>query len=392
MQYRILFTLHAKNMNRNLTQDTYFTQTSSTLKRSLWERLHIDPPLFYGIAILMMMGLLILYSADNQSWSLLMRQFLWVIISCCVMLVFAQIPPRKYYQWAPVIFAVGIFLLIAVLLFGRSGKGAQRWLGIGFFQFQPSEIVKLAMPMMLAWYLEKKSLPPSLSTLFISGILLLIPLILAAKQPDLGTGLIIVFTGICVLLLAGIRWRHVFILLLTVACAAPFLWHFLHDYQQQRVLTFLNPERDPLNTGYHIIQSKIAIGSGGLWGKGYLHGTQSHLQFLPEHATDFIFGVVGEEFGLIGAIFLIATMMFIVLRGLYISIQAQDTFSRLLAGSLSLTFFLSFFVNVGMVTGILPVVGVPLPLISYGGSAMLTIMAGFGVMMSIHTHRNLLAR
>lgn len=379
-------------MNRNLTQDTYFAQTGSTLKRSFWERFHIDLPLLCGIVILMSMGLFILYSADNQSWSLLVRQLLWAAISFCVMLVFAQIPPRKYYQWAPWIFVIGIILLIAVLLVGRTGKGAQRWLGFGFFQFQPSEIVKLAMPLMLAWYLEKRTLPPTLGTLFVSGVLLLIPLALVAKQPDLGTALMIVFTGACVLLLAGIRWYQVLLLLITVACAAPFLWHFLHDYQQQRVLTFLDPERDPLKTGYHIIQSKIAIGSGGLWGKGYLQGTQSHLQFLPEHATDFIFGVVGEEFGLFGAILLIIALMFIVLRGLYISAQAQDTFSRLLAGSLSLTFFLSFFVNIGMVTGILPVVGVPLPLVSYGGSAMLTIMAGFGIMMSIHTHRNLLGR
>lgn len=379
-------------MSRNLTQDTYLTQTGSTLERSLWERLHIDPPLFCGITVLLSMGLFILYSADNQSWSLLTRQLLWVGISSCVMLIFAQIPPRKYYQWAPWVFSVGVLLLIAVLLVGRTSNGAQRWLGFGFFRFQPSEIVKLAMPMMLAWYLEKKSLPPTLTTLLISCVLLLIPLALVAKQPDLGTALIIVFTGICVLLLAAIPWRYVLTLLLAAACAAPFLWHFLHDYQRQRVLTFLNPELDPLGTGYHIIQSKIAIGSGGLWGKGYLHGTQSHLQFLPEHATDFIFGVVGEEFGLVGAVLLITVLTFIVLRGLYISSQAQDTFSRLLAGSLSLTFFLSFFVNIGMVTGILPVVGVPLPLISYGGSAMLTIMAGFGIMMSIHTHRNLLGR
>ncbi len=367
-------------------------KTSNLLKRSRWERFHIDPPLFHGIVLLLAIGLTILYSADNQSWTLLTRQLLWALLSLSVMLIFAQIPPRKYYQWAPWFFSASVLLLAAVLVMGHSSKGAQRWLNLGIFQFQPSEMVKLAMPMMLAWYLEKKSLPPSLTTLFISGILLLIPLSLAAKQPDLGTGLMIVFTGICVLLLAGIRWRHVILILVSLGCMTPFLWHFLHDYQRQRILTFLQPESDPLNTGYHIMQSKIAIGSGGIWGKGYLNGTQSHLQFLPEHATDFIFGVVGEEFGLIGSLALIATLTFIVIRGLYISSQAQDTFSRLLAGSLSLTFFLSFFVNIGMVTGILPVVGVPLPLISYGGSAMITIMAGFGIIMSIHTHRNLLTR
>ncbi len=380
-------------MSRKLIQDPNLLHLSgSHLKRTRLERLHIDPPLFFGTIALITTGLVILYSAANQNWSLLMHQLLWILLSLIVMLVFAQIPPRKYYQWSPWIFGICILLLIAVLLTGHASKGAQRWLNLGFFQFQPSEVVKLAMPMMLAWYLSQKSLPPRLSTISISGILLLLPLGLVAKQPDLGTALIIVFTGICVLLLAGISRRYVTIACMLLGCAAPFLWHFLHDYQRQRVLTFLNPELDPLGGGYHIIQSKIAVGSGGVWGKGYLAGTQSHLQFLPEHTTDFIFGVVGEEFGLLGATLLMLGLTFIVLRGLYISSQAQDTFSRLLAGSLSLTFFLSFFINMGMVTGILPVVGVPLPLISYGGSAMLTIMAGLGMMMSIHTHRNLLGR
>jgi rod shape determining protein RodA len=377
----------------NFIKDIYSSShTGTTLTRSWWERLHIDPPLFYGILTLIGLGLIILYSADNQSLALLFRQMTWVGLSLAVMLGFAQIPPRRYYQWAPWIFAVGIVLLIAVLVIGRTSKGAQRWLNFGIMQFQPSEIVKLAMPMMLAWYLDQKSLPPSLRVLCVCGLLLLIPLALVAKQPDLGTALIIVFTGLCVLLLAGIRWRYVIGVAAAVGAAVPFLWHFLHDYQRQRVLTFLNPERDPMGTGYHIIQAKIAVGSGGILGKGYLQGTQSHLQFLPEHATDFIFGVVGEEFGLLGALVLIAVLTYIVLRGLYISSQAQDTFSRLLAGSLSLTFFLSFFVNMGMVIGILPVVGVPLPLVSYGGSAMLTIMASFGIIMSMHTHRNLLGR
>ena len=379
-------------MSKKLIQDPHLLHSGSHLKRSRLERLHIDPPLFFGIISLIAIGLVILYSAANENWSPLIHQLLWISLSFIVMLVFAQIPPRKYYQWSPWIFSVCILLLIVVLLTGHSSKGAQRWLNLGFFQFQPSEVVKLAMPMMLAWYLAQKSLPPSFSTICICGILLILPLGLVAKQPDLGTAFIIVFTGICVLLLAGIPWRYVITTFILSGCGAPFLWHFLHDYQRQRVLTFLNPELDPLGSGYHIIQSKIAIGSGGVWGKGYLAGTQSHLQFLPEHTTDFIFGVVGEEFGLLGATLLIFGLTFIVLRGLYISSQAQDTFSRLLAGSLSLTFFLSFFINMGMVTGILPVVGVPLPLVSYGGSAMLTIMAGLGMMMSIHTHRNLLGR
>ncbi len=389
---RLQFLLKSLSMSQRYTSEHYMGSTGNTLRRSLWERLHVDKPLFIGIATLLIFGLIILYSADNQSFTLLVRQVLWVLLSLTVMLVFANIPPRKYYQWAPWVFAIGIILLAAVLVVGQSKNGAQRWLNIGIMQFQPSEIVKLALPMMLAWYLDNRQLPPRLPTLAVCGVLLLIPLGLAVKQPDLGTGLIIVFTGFCVLLLAGIRWRYVIALLIVVGGAAPFLWHFLHDYQRQRVLTFLDPESNPLSTGYHIIQSKIAIGSGGFWGKGYLHGTQSHLQFLPEHATDFIFGVVGEELGLVGGIALITVLTLIVLRGLYISSQAQDTFTRLLAGSLSLTFFLSFFVNIGMVTGLLPVVGVPLPLVSYGGSAMLTFMAGFGIIMSIHTHRNLLGK
>lgn len=379
-------------MNRNFSSESRAFISSRQLSRSVWEHLHIDVPLFMGLLVVMSMGLLILYSADNRSLVLLGRQAMWVLIALTTMLVFAQIPPRKYYQWAPWLYTVGVLLLIAVLVMGHTGKGAQRWLNLGLFRFQPSEILKLAMPMTLAWYFDRKSLPPSILSLLVCGCLLMFPVLLTAKQPDLGTALVIAMTGICVLYFAGIRFRYIFIILILVGSAAPFLWHHLHDYQQQRVLTFLNPERDALGSGYHIIQSKIAIGSGGTFGKGYMQGTQSHLEFLPEHTTDFIFAVAGEEFGLIGSIILILALSFVVLRGLYISNQAQDTFSRLLAGSISLTFFMSYFVNMGMVTGILPVVGLPLPLISYGGTAMITIMAGFGVVMSIHTHRKLLGR
>ena len=362
------------------------------LARSVWEKLHLDKPLFLGLVVLTILGLFILYSADNQSLVLLGKQAIWVCIALVAMVLFAQIPPQRYFQWAPWVFLVGLILVVAVMLVGHTGKGAQRWLRLGFFSFQPSEIMKLAMPLMLAWYLDKRPLPPSLLTLLGAVIMLIIPVALVAKQPDLGTALIIFISAACVLFLSGLRWRIIILIILLIAVSGPFLWHHLHDYQRQRVLTFLDPETDPLATGYHIIQSKIAIGSGGVFGKGYLHGTQSHLQFLPEHETDFIFAVCGEEFGLIGNIILIAVYSFIVFRGLYISMQAQDTFSRLVAGSLSLSFFLSFFVNMGMVSGMLPVVGVPLPLISYGGSAMITIMAGFGIIMSIHTHRKLLGR
>ncbi|MDF3054572.1 MAG: rodA [Gammaproteobacteria bacterium] len=353
-------------------------------------RFHVDLPLLYGILMLLGAGLFILYSADNQSLALLFRQCIWMSIALTIMFIFAQISPKRYRQMTPWIFILGILLLAAVLVVGHTGKGAQRWLNLGLFKFQPSEIMKLAAPMALAWYFDKRRLPPTFPMLMVCAIILVAPVALIIKQPDLGTALVIVFAGVCVILLAGIKWRYVIGLAVIAAASAPVLWHFLHDYQQQRVLTFLNPGLDPLGDGYHIIQSKIAIGSGGVFGKGYLEGTQSHLRFLPEHATDFIFAVVGEELGLIGGVILIAMLMYVVLRGLYISTQAPDTFSRLLAGSLSLTFFLSFFVNIGMVTGILPVVGVPLPLISYGGSSMLTMMAGFGIVMSIQTHRELL--
>lgn len=372
--------------------DAHASRSATRLPRTFWTKFHIDPPLFLGIAAVLFFGLLILYSADNQSLILLARQLLWVCLALGIMFGFAQIPPQRYSQWAPWLFTVGVLMLVAVLIIGHTGKGAQRWLNLGLFRFQPSEIMKLAMPMMLAWFLDKRPLPPRLIPLLICGVLLVAPVGLTAKQPDLGTALVILFTGVWVFFLSGMRWRIMIAFILIAAVCAPVLWHFLHDYQQQRVLTFLDPERDPLGAGYHIIQSKIAIGSGGIFGKGYLHGTQSHLQFLPEHATDFIFGVVGEELGLVGSVLLILMLTFIALRGLYVATQAQDTFSRLVAGSLSLTFFLSFFVNMGMVTGILPVVGLPLPLISYGGTSMVTIMAGFGIIMSIHTHRKLLRR
>jgi rod shape determining protein RodA len=249
--------------------------------------------------------------------------------------------------------------------------------------------MKIALPLILAWYLSGKSLPLQWFDLIISGILLIIPTFLIAKEPDLGTAIIIAFSGFCVLFLAGLRWRFILSLLGLGIISMPFIWHFMHDYQKQRVLTFFNPERDPLGSGYHIIQSKIAVGSGGLFGKGYLNGTQSHLSFLPAHATDFIFAVSGEEFGLIGCLLIILLFLFIFIRCMYMSLQAQDTFTRLFTGSFALTFIVSAFINIGMVIGILPVVGVPLPLISYGGSSMLTSMIVFGMMMSIHTHRKM---
>jgi rod shape determining protein RodA len=367
----------------------YQSKPVQTKLQKFWKYLHIDTPLMIGLLILICIGLFLLYSAGNQNMALIYKQTSRMLMALGVMFILAQIPPRKYKAWAPWIFAITLTLLLAVLTIGAISKGAQRWLNLGLFRFQPSEIMKLVMPMTLAWYLNDKRLPPNLKTIVVSSIFLIIPVIVIAKQPDLGTALIIATAGIFVLLLAGISWKISCSVILLISLSLPIMWHFMHGYQRTRLLTFFNPERDPLGTGYHIIQSKIAIGSGGLLGKGWLNGTQSHLHFLPENTTDFIFAVCGEEFGLIGCTFLLAILLFIVGRGLYISLHAQDTFTRLLAGSLILTFFISFFINIGMVTGILPVVGLPLPLVSYGGSSIVTLMAGFGIIMSIQTHRKL---
>jgi len=309
-----------------------------------------------------------------------------------VMVIVAQINPHTLQRWAPWIYGLGILLLIGVLLFGDIGKGAQRWLNLGVFKFQPSEMVKLAVPLMIAWYLAKQPLPPKLKTIALTFILIALPVGLIAKQPDLGTSLLVGSAGIFALFLAGISWRFIITLFGLAASAAPVVWMNMHNYQKQRVLTFLDPEKDPLGSGYHIIQSKIAIGSGGLFGKGWFNGTQSQLDFLPERHTDFIFAVLSEEFGLVGVLLLLSLYLFVILRGLYIASQAQETFGRLLAGSLILVFFVYLFVNTGMVSGLLPVVGVPLPLVSYGGTSLVTLMAGFGILMSIHTHRKLLPR
>ncbi len=377
--------------DNNLFQNWFLRRRMRSPYGSVGQLLHLDWPLLFGLLLLVGAGLFILYSASNQSEDVVYRQGIRILIAFFVMGLLAQIPPERYRTWAPWLFFIGFILLLAVLAIGVIGKGAQRWLNLWIFQFQPSEIMKLATPMMLAWYLRDKPLPPSFSNLLVLGLIIVVPAVLIAKQPDLGTAILIAMSGCCVLLLAGIRWRWIISAIALAAASAPIAWHFMHDYQRQRVLTFLNPERDPLGSGYHIIQSKIAIGAGGLFGKGWLNGSQSHLQFLPEHATDFIFSVSGEEFGYLGAIVLLTLYLVIIGRGLYISFCAQDTFTRLLAGGLTLTFFVSVFVNMGMVTGILPVVGVPLPLISYGGTSLITLIASFGILMSIQTHRKWLS-
>ena len=355
---------------------------------SIWHRLHIDLPLLAGLLCLITLGLFVIYSAGGQEINIVFKHASRAGFALIVMLVVAQIPPLTYRKWAVPLFVIGLVLLISVLLFGHVGKGAKRWINIGITNIQPSEIMKLIVPIMIAWYVSEYNLPAKLNTIIIAFILVLIPTLLIAKQPDLGTSLLIASSGIFVIFLAGASWK------LIISCAGlasafvPVLWFFLmNDYQKQRVLTFLNPEQDPLGSGYQIIQSQIAIGSGGLNGKGWLQGTQSQLEFLPERHIDFIFAVFSEEFGLIGVSLLLLVYLFIVMRGLWIAVNAQDAFTKLLAGSLTLTFFIYVFVNIGMVSGILPVVGVPLPLVSYGGTSMVTLMAGFGILMAISTHR-----
>jgi rod shape determining protein RodA len=362
----------------------------SGTRRSRLHRLHIDGALLLGLVAACGLGLVVLYSASGGSLDVMERQLFRLALAFATMVLIAQIPPQYLLRWTPWLFGAGVLLLVAVLVVGDIGKGAQRWLDLGIIRFQPSEMLKLTVPMMLAWHLADARLPPGAGRLLIGAVLILVPALLIAKQPDLGTSILIASAGFFVIFLAGISWGLLIGLLATLTAAAPVLWYFMHDYQRQRVLTFLDPEQDPLGTGYHIIQSKIAIGSGGLYGKGWQNGTQSQLEFLPERSTDFIFAVLGEEFGLTGILVLLTAYSFIVLRSIYIATQAQETFTRLLAGSLALTFLVYVLVNTGMVTGLLPVVGVPLPLISYGGTSMVTLMAGFGILMSIHTHRKLL--
>jgi rod shape determining protein RodA len=364
------------------------TGQEQNIAPSFWQRVHIDVPLLLGLLCLMTLGLFMVYSAGGQEMDIVIRQLVRIGISLMVMLAIAQIPPLSYQKWAVPMFFLGIILLIAVLAFGHVGMGAQRWLNLGVTRFQPSEIMKLVVPIMIAWYISQYNLPAKLTNIFIAFVLVLIPTLLIAKQPDLGTSLLIASSGIFVIFLAGASWRLITVCVGLASAFAPILWMFLmKDYQKQRVLTFLNPEQDPLGSGYHIIQSKIAIGSGGIHGKGWLQGTQSQLEFIPEPHTDFIFAVFSEEFGLIGVSILLLVYMAIVMRGLWIATNAQHAFTKLLAGSLTLTFFVYVFVNIGMVSGLLPVVGVPLPLVSYGGTSMVTLMAGFGVIMAVGTHR-----
>jgi len=356
----------------------------------LVHRLNIDGPLLGGLLMICGFGLLVLYSAVGENNRLLTNQAIHLSVAFAAMLVVAQLPPDFLRRWTPWGYFVGLILLTLVLTKGDVGQGARRWLDVGI-RFQPSEAMKLAVPMMTAWFLHERPIPPRIGHLLIIAVLIAVPTVMIALQPDLGTSLLIAASGIIVIVLAGMSFRLMLGLGMLAIPGAWLLWRFfMADYQKQRVLTLLNPDSDPLGAGYNIIQSKIAIGSGGLFGKGWTNGSQAQLEFLPERHTDFIFAVLGEDFGLFGVLSLITLYMFVIARGLYIAVQAPDTYSRLLAGSISLTFLVYVFVNTAMVTGLIPVVGVPLPLLSFGGTSMVTLMAGFGILMSIHSHRKLL--
>ena len=354
------------------------------------QRLHIDLPLLFGLMLLSCVAFVVLFSAGGQKIDIVLRQAGRLGLATGIMVAIAQIHPRHIRLYSPPLYLLGVVLLVAVHIFGETSLGATRWLNLGVVRFQPSEMVKLTMPMMIAWFLASQPMPPTLRHVSVAGILIIVPALLIAKQPDLGTAFLVFTSGWAALFLSGLSWTTILLMAVLGGSLLPVLWHFMHGYQRARVLMFLNPESDPLGRGYHIIQSKIAIGSGGVFGKGWLNGTQSHLDFLPEPSTDFVFAVLAEEFGLLGCLGLLAIYLFILARCFYIVVQTQDKYSRLLSGALTLTFFVYVFVNTGMVIGILPVVGVPLPLISYGGTSMVTLLAGFGMLMSIQTHRKFL--
>jgi rod shape determining protein RodA len=369
--------------------DSTTRRTLGTAARVL-SALKLDGPLLVGLALVCFYGLVVLYSASGQDWGTVGRAVARLGLGTVAMLALAQVRPQQLRAAAPAIYAVGIVLLIIVDIMGHIGKGAERWLDLGFIRFQPSELMKLAVPMLCAWYLHERPLPPNAPTLGILAFIILVPAGLTAAQPDLGTGILITIGGVLLVIMAGLS---VWYMVGAAALAGISAWvgwqYFLHGYQKQRVLTFFDPQADPQGAGYHIIQSQIAIGSGGLFGKGWMNGSQAQLEYLPEQHTDFIFAVIGEEFGLLGLLILLLLYLFVVARALYLASQTQDTFTRLLSASLALTFFVYVFINTGMVSGLLPVVGVPLPLVSYGGTSMVTLLASFGILMALYSHRKL---
>ena len=356
--------------------------------RGRLRQIHLDPLILVALLGVIAIGLTVLYSAVDRNMELFGNQLTRMCIAVAAMLMAAQLHPRFYLRWTPVFYVGGLIMLVLVLLIGDSAKGSQRWLDLpGLPRFQPSEIMKVAVPMMVAWYFHDRPLPPRFKDLCVALLIIAAPMACIIVQPDLGTSILIACAGLAVVVLAGMYWKWAGTAVLGFALAAPGLWYLLQDYQRQRILTLFDPDSDPLGAGWNIIQSTTAIGSGGVYGKGLFQGTQSHLDFLPESHTDFIIAVIGEELGLVGVLTILGLYMVLVIRGLYIATQAAHTFERLIAGSLILTFFVYVFVNIAMVCGLLPVVGVPLPLISYGGTAAITLMVSFGIVMAVRTHR-----
>jgi rod shape determining protein RodA len=351
-------------------------------------RIHLDPMLLAALLAVMAFGLVVLYSALERNMQDFDGQVVRLLLALGVMVVAAQFDPRVYLRWSPALYLLGVVLLVAVLTVGDVAKGARRWLDLpGLPRFQPSEILKIAVPLAVAWYLNDRPLPPRFTDLVVALVIMAIPAGLIALQPDLGTAILVAAAGFAVIVLSGLYWRWLALAAAAAAAAMPALWMVMKDYQRQRVLTLFDPESDPLGAGWNTLQATTAIGSGGVFGKGLFQGTQSHLQFLPESHTDFIIAVVGEEFGLVGIVFLLLLYLVVLARGLHIATEARNTFGRLVVGAFALTFFVYVFVNIAMVSGLLPVVGVPLPLVSYGGTSAITLLASFGIMMSIHTHR-----
>ncbi len=365
------------------------TRRTVTGMARLLRALRLDGMLLSALIAVSLFGLFVLWSAAGDNNSLWFSQVARVGVGFVLLVVLAQIPDHFLRMLSPAAYAIGLVLLAVVALVGDIGKGAQRWLDLGVIRFQPSEIMKLAVPMMCAWYLHQRPLPPSLRDVGAVLLIILLPVALIAEQPDLGTALLVAASGIIVLVMGGLSWTSILGGVAILGAAVPVGWHFMHEYQRQRVLTLLDPQSDALGAGYHIIQSQIAIGSGGVFGKGWMNGSQAQLEFLPERSTDFIFAVIGEELGLLGLMALLACYLFIVARGMTMALQCRDAFARLLAGSIALTFFVYACVNAGMVMGLLPVVGVPLPLVSYGGTSFVTLMAGFGILMALHSSRKL---
>ena len=365
------------------------TRRTLTASARLLRRLHLDGPLLASLAAVLAFGLFVLYSATGENLGLWLNQLERLALALVALVVLAQVPPPWLRRVSPLLYGAGIVLLLLVAVHGTVGNGAQRWLDLRVIRFQPSEIMKLGVPMMCAWYVHERPLPPSLRDALVLLVIIAVPAVLIARQPDLGTALLVASAGVLVVLLAGLSTIVIVLGLAALGGAVPVAWHFMHEYQRQRVLMFLNPAQDPLGAGYHSIQSQIAIGSGGVFGKGWMNGSQAQLEFLPERSTDFIFAVIGEELGLLGQLFLIGLYLTVIGRALYLASEAQDTYARLVCGSFALTFFVYAFVNTGMVSGIMPVVGVPLPLVSYGGTAMVTLLASFGVLMSLNRHRKL---